>query len=57
MGKEIGRGSHILDGNDGEKKNPCLCQESNTVDAITSHFHNWALPVNGQQNMKAAMCV
>jgi len=38
VGKRIGGGSDILAGNGGEKKNPCLCQESKTVDAITSNF-------------------
>jgi len=57
LGRGIGGGSHILAGNGGEKKNPCLHQESKTVDAITSHFLDWALPANGQQNMKAVLCV
>jgi hypothetical protein len=38
MGKRIRGGSHILAGNGVEKKNPCLHQESNSVDAIASHF-------------------
>jgi len=38
MGRGIRGGSHILAGNGGEKKNPCLRQESKTVDAITSHL-------------------
>jgi len=57
MGKATRGGSHILAGNGGEKKNPCLLQESKTADSINSHFLDWALPANGQQNMKAAMCV
>jgi len=48
MGKGIRGRSHILAGNGGEKKNPCLCQESKTVDAITSPFLDSALPANGQ---------